>query len=159
MAVMGKSIHTLIRVIGVGNIYRGDDAVGILAARQLAEMRLPGVEVIERSGEGTALMDALVGWENIYLIDAMQTGAPPGEILRFEAQDEALPTQFSATSTHAFGVAEAIEMTRLLGELPSKLVVYGVEGQNYAAGNSITPEVEAALQVLISKISQELKSE
>ncbi len=157
MAGAPAARRSSVRIIGVGNPFRGDDAVGILVARQLAGLDLPGVQILERSGEGTALMEAMQGCETLYLIDAMQSEASPGEILRFEAHDEPLPAHFSATSTHAFGVAEAIEMARLMGELPSKLIVYGIEGKNYAAGQNLSLEVEHAIPILVDRLREELK--
>jgi hydrogenase maturation protease len=153
-----KEGQNSIRLIGVGNIYRGDDAVGIRVAQQLAQRDLPGVEFLERSGEGTALMEAIKGCDAVYLVDALQSGANPGEILRIAAHDKPLPSYFSATSTHAFGVAEAVEMARLMGELPAKLIIFGIEGQQYETGQPLSPEVEAAIPTLVEKLCQELQS-
>ena len=50
-------------LIGVGNEFRNDDALGILVAREIRRRNVPGVTVVERSGEGTALMDAWAGAE------------------------------------------------------------------------------------------------
>ncbi len=151
------SFSQQIRLIGVGNTFRGDDAVGILVAQKMAKLDMPGIEVLERSGEGTALMEAFKGCETVFVIDAMQSGVAPGEILRFEAQNEKLPAHFSATSTHAFGVAEAVEMARLMDEMPAKLIVYGIEGKQYETGSTLSPEVEQAIPVLINKLREELE--
>ncbi len=150
--------HSTVRVIGLGNTFRGDDAVGIMVARRLVTLDFPGVEILERSGEGTALMEAMKGSETLYLIDAMQSGSAPGKILRFNAHNQSLSPHFSAASTHAFGVAEAIEMARLLDELPAQLIVYGIEGKNYEVGQNLSPEVEQAIQKLVKIISIELNS-
>lgn len=146
------------RVIGVGNIFRGDDAVGILVAQRFAKLDLPGVEVLERSGEGTALMEAMNAYDTVYLVDAMKSGVSPGEILRLEAHNTSLPAQFSASSTHAFGVAEAIEMARLMGKLPLKLIVYGIEGLQYETGQALSPEVEQSIPILINRLREELQT-
>jgi len=150
--------HSPIRVIGVGNTFRGDDAAGIMVARRLADLDFPGIEILEHSGEGSALMEAMKSCETLFMIDAMQPGSSPGKILRFEAQDQPLSANFSATSTHAFGVAEAIEMARLLDELPARLIVYGIEGKNYKIGQNLSPEVEQAIQKMVDIISMELNN-
>ena len=46
-----------ILVIGIGNQYRGDDALGILLARRINSLNLPQVRVIEQAGEGAALIE------------------------------------------------------------------------------------------------------
>ncbi len=47
-----------ILLIGVGNQFREDDAVGLKIARQIGDMNLPSVIVCEESGEGASLMEA-----------------------------------------------------------------------------------------------------
>lgn len=117
---------------------------------------MPGIIFLEHRGEGTSLMEAIKNYRSVYLVDAVQAGTAPGEIIRFEAHSESLPAQFSASSTHSFGVAEAIEMLRMLGELPQRLIVFGVQGFNFAVGTRMSPEVEQAVPHLVDVICQEL---
>ncbi|HKC86245.1 MAG TPA: hypothetical protein VKG02_09745 [Blastocatellia bacterium] len=41
-------------------------------------------------------------------------------------------------------MAEAIELARALGNIPQRLMVYGIEGKNFAAGVGLSAEVEKA---------------
>lgn len=148
---------TEILVIGVGNEFRGDDAVGLLAARRLAGMALPGVTIMEQSGEGADLMAAWEGADTVYLIDAAQSGAEPGTIHRFDAHEKPLPTAFFSFSSHAFGVAEAIEMSRILGGLPNRVVVYGIEGASFEPGKELSPAVEQAMGTVIQRLLDDLQ--
>jgi hydrogenase maturation protease len=145
-----------ILVIGVGNEFRGDDAVGICVARRLAALRLPEVRVLEQSGEGADLIDALETAECVYLIDAVSSQGLVGSIYRFEAHEQSLPAQYFGVSSHAFGVSEAIEIARSLGQLPSKLVVYGIEGSDFEIGGGISPAVGQAAENMIRQLLQEL---
>jgi hydrogenase maturation protease len=140
-------------VIGVGNAFRGDDAVGLVVARRLGQR---GVPVREESGEGTALMEGWDGAAAVFVIDAVHSGAAPGAVHRLDAQARPIPGQFFHYSTHAFGVAEAIELARALGRLPPRLVVYGVEGKSFAAGEGLSPEVEAAAAQVVERLWGEL---
>ncbi len=142
--------------IGVGNELRGDDVVGRLTVRLLGYQSLPDTTFIEATGEGAALMDAWADAEAVFLIDAVSAGQPVGTIYRFLAHSQALPSQFFSYSTHAFSVAEAVEMARVLGQLPSHFIIYGIEGENFAAGASITPAVEKAVHEVIRQISAEI---
>ncbi len=142
-------------IIGVGSEYRHDDAVGLIVARHLRERNLDSVEIVEMSGEGTALMEAWKGAERVILIDAVQSGAQPGTIYRFEAHQQPVPTELFRYSTHSFGVAEAIELARALGQLPQELIVYGIEGENFEAGVGLSPEVERAVHHVASAILQD----
>ncbi len=144
-------------IIGVGNEFRGDDAVGLLVARR-AQSRLPRAAVLEASGEGAALMQTWAGRENVILIDAVYSGGPAGTVYRFAAATEKIPTKFFHYSTHAFSVAEAIEMARALGQLPPRLMLYGIEGGNFEAGARLSPEVERAAGEVLERVLQDARA-
>lgn len=139
-------------VIGIGNQFRGDDAAGLIAARAVKAARVPNVSVMEESGEGSALMEAWKGAEKVILIDAVCSGAAPGTIHRFEAHAEKLPSNFFHYSTHAFGLAEAIELSRVLRQLPAYVTVYGIEGVNFGAGGELSAAVRDASDKVVHKI-------
>jgi hydrogenase maturation protease len=63
---------------------------------------------------------------------------------------------FSRVSTHAFGVAEAIELARALRQLPPVLVVYGVEGATFETGAGLSTVVAAAVPQAVARVRQEL---
>lgn len=144
--------------IGVGNDLRGDDGIGQLVVRMLRYQSLPDTVFIEATGEGVALMDAWADEtiEAVFLIDAVSSGQSAGTIYRFMAHAQPLPTQFFSYSTHAFSVAEAVEMARVLGNLPLYFIIYGIEGENFAAGAGISPAVEKAAHEVIRQISAEI---
>jgi hydrogenase maturation protease len=142
-------------VIGIGNEWRGDDAVGIITARLLARAGLPGVRILEASGEGAALLDLWQGASTAILIDAVQPGEESGTIHRFDVQTAPLPTSLLVSSSHAFGVAQAIELGRALGGLPPRLIFYGIEVQDMTAGRSLSPQVEQASRQVCERIRQE----
>ena len=144
-------------VIGIGNQFRGDDAVGLTVARRVQEASPNGVTVREESGGGTALMETWQGADTVILVDAVSSGAPPGTIHRLDAQAQPIPARFFHYSTHAFGLAEAVELARALNRLPQRLVVYGIESKMFAAGAPLSPEVEAAAWQVVQRVLQELQ--
>ncbi len=139
-------------IIGIGNPYRRDDGVGIVVARRLAAERLDSTRVIEQSGEGTALMEAWQGAEHVIVVDAVQSGAAPGTIHRLDARARPMPSRFFHYSTHAFSLAEAIELARALDQLPRRLIVYGVEGTDFSAGEGLSPEVAPAVDEVVHRL-------
>jgi len=145
-------------IIGVGNIFRGDDALGLAAAQRLREMRLPGVEVLEVDGDISVLAEGWQGARRVVVIDAVAANADPGKIFRFTAHAEPLPRKLFATccSCHAFGLAEQIEIARSVQQLPPSLIVYGIEGKDFMLGSGLSPEVQQALPRLVEQIQQEL---
>lgn len=132
------------RLIGVGNALRGDDAVGLLAARRARELAAEAVEVLELEGEPLDLIAAWEGADAVAVVDAVRSGAEPGTIVTHDAGGSPLPTALAAASTHALGLAEAIELGRSLGRLPKRLVIVGVEAADLAPGAPPTPAVAEA---------------
>ena len=137
-------------VIGIGNEHRGDDAAGLLAVRALREL-LPGdraAEILEHRGDGASLMDLWGGREWVILVDALQSDGRAGTVMRFDASDEPLGLEHRGTSTHSFGPAGAIEMSRCLGHLPPRVELYGIVGWVFLMGAEPQPAVcEAAHEV------------
>lgn len=146
-----------ILLIGIGNEYRNDDAVGLVVARHLNEQPLDHVEVIEETGEGAALMETWKDAGTVILIDAIFSGAEPGTIFRFDVHAQPIPKSFFHCSTHAFGVAEAIELARILEQLPPRLIIFGIEGKDFAAGKSLSAEVVKAARKVVEHIIQEVR--
>jgi len=140
-------------LIGVGNTYRCDDGVGIIVAQRIRE-RLPALRVVESSGEGMQLMNLWQSADVVAIVDAVRSGSSPGRVHRLDARTERVPSDFFHYSTHAFGVAEAIELSRAMGTLPS-LTVYGIEGKNFAAGCELSPDVAASVENVADRILAE----
>jgi hydrogenase maturation protease len=142
-----------LRIVGLGNALRGDDAVGLAVARRLRELA-PAADVIERSGEPAGLLEAFGdGAEEIVLVDAVSSGAPPGAVHRLDASVAALPIAAGA-STHGLGLAETIELGRALGRLPARLIVYGIEGRVFELGAPLSPEVAEAADAVVVELRQ-----
>lgn len=145
-------------VIGVGNPDRGDDGVGRVVAQSLRGRVGAGVEVLERDGEVTALLDCLERTDCAYLVDAAASGAEPGTIHRLEAHRAPLPQGLLSLSTHGFGPAEAVELARAMGSLPATCVVYAVEGAGFEAGQPLSAPVARAAGEVARRILAELDS-
>ena len=145
-------------IIGVGNEYRRDDGAGIIVARRLRALLSSSATVLEESGEGAALIQAWQGAAWVMLADAVRSGAAPGTIHRLDARQAPVPTRFFHYSTHAFSVAEAVELARSLDQLPPHLVVYGIEGENFAAGVGLSAAVEQAVQEVVERAAEEVRA-
>jgi hydrogenase maturation protease len=139
------------RIIGCGNLDRGDDAAGVLVARRL---RTLGIEAEEQSGESVALMDSWQGFETVIVVDALCSDHAPGEIKIWDASASPLPKAALQCSTHAFGLYEAVELARTLGRLPDKLLIYGIEGKQFAPGAKPSAEVKKGVELVAQQIAE-----
>jgi hydrogenase maturation protease len=144
-------------LIGVGNRFRSDDAAGLEVARRLREMHPSGIRVVEEEGEPGSLLQA---WELVteaLVIDAVEADEEPGALLRFEATTEPLPVELFRPSTHALGVADAVELGRELERLPHRLAVYGIVGENFETGEGLSPPVQETVDALVEELHDELR--
>lgn len=146
-----------VRVIGLGNRDRGDDGIGCEVAARLKDKQLRGVRVLEHSGEVSGLLAHMEGAETVYLVDAAVSGAEPGAIRRLNASETALPPLKGGTSTHAMGLANAVELARALGQLPPCCIVYAVEGRCFDKGAPLSEPVASAVDGVIARILDDLK--
>ena len=147
-----------ILIIGVGSPYRCDDSVGLAILKQLRLHELHNVHLMERSGEGSDIMDIWQSYNHVILVDAVQSGSDPGTIHRIDANAEKVPTDFFHYSTHAFGVAEAVEMARTLDELPKHVTIYGIEGKDFEIGKQMSPEIEKSSELVVQQILDDILS-
>jgi len=138
-------------VIGVGHPLRGDDAVGPEAAERL---QAKGLDALVLDGEGARLIDAWTGRDHVVVIDALSTEDPVGTIRVIEAADEIVPTGAFRYSSHAFGLAEAIETSRALDQLPARLTIFGIAGRDFTLGAPMHPAVEAAMAEVITRVQR-----
>jgi hydrogenase maturation protease len=145
-----------IRIIGVGNALRGDDGVGSAVVRRLASRLPESVTLFEHGGDGMALLEIWRGAAWVMLVDAAQSGAPAGAIRRFEVAEQELPRGYFHASTHELGVAEAVELARSLRRLPQRLIVYAIEGADFAVGAGLSPAVADAVGPVVERILAEL---
>jgi hydrogenase maturation protease len=143
-------------VLGIGNPDRGDDGAG-RAVVQLLRGALPAdVEVDEHGGEAAALLSRLDGVAEAFLVDACASGAPSGTVQRFDVAVDPLPQGAFGLSTHAFGLAEAVELGRALGQLPARCIVYAIEGTSYEAGAPLSEPVAIAVADVARRLSAEV---
>jgi hydrogenase maturation protease len=147
-----------VKIIGVGQEWRGDDAAGLLVARRLGESLQGRASVLEIQGRAGDLLEAWSEAELVIVADAASSGAPPGKIHRYAAHLEPVPSQlFASCSTHALGLAEALNLGRLFQELPPALIIYGIEGKNFGLGEGLSPEVSRAVAEVARRILLEVE--
>lgn len=156
---MVAPIKTPIKVIGVGNDWRGDDAAGLQVVRLLRQENLTEVDISENRGTASALASAWQGADRVIVVDAVVAGGQPGTIYRFDAHDsKAVFPVTRPTSSHGWGLAEAVALSRLFQELPPVLIIYGIEGQNFSPGEGLSPAVDAAIPETVRRITAEIQA-
>jgi len=147
-----------ISVIGLGNRYRSDDGIGLYIADNIKAQNNKRIRVIENISDGAALIEAWSEEGRVFVVDAAASDGKPGAIYRFDALHEKIPADiFARYSTHSINITETIELAITLERLPESLVIFGVEGPNFASGIGLTPEVEKAAAEVIRMLLCEVK--
>lgn len=119
-----------ILVAGIGNVFLGDDAFGVVAARELAKRPQPdGVDVRDFGIRGLDLAYALQkDYDAVIFIDATARGEPPGTLYVIDAHVDAdTPV---GVDTHGMDPVRVLALAKALGRVPARVMVLGCEPQN-----------------------------
>jgi hydrogenase maturation protease len=145
-------------VLGLGNPILSDDSVGIRVAHEVADqLNNPQVTVAETSAAGLSLLDSIVGYDKVIIIDAIQTKeGQAGQLYRMEPEDFSFTKHFS--SPHQINLVTALELGKMLNlDMPQKISVFAVEAKDITSFNEeCTPEVEQAIPEVVKMVLQEL---
>jgi hydrogenase maturation protease len=146
-------------VLGLGNDILTDDVVGIQVAREV-RARLAGVESVEvreTTEMGLALLDFVVGYHALVLVDSIQTGkAPPGFIHEL---DESSLNLLPGPTPHFLGVGETLALGRGLGmPMPERVKVLAVEVQDpFTIGTQMTPPLQGAMETIVERVAAQAR--
>ena len=143
-------------VIAVGNAYRSDDGVGLELAAAVRALGLPQLTVVEALGD-VAIIDAWAEHDAVILLDAVQSGAAPGTVIRRDVVEEPLPREWFHLSSHQIGIADAVEIARAMGTLPARVVFIGIEGEHFETGVGLSPAVASSIDRAAALVREEAR--
>jgi hydrogenase maturation protease len=145
-------------VLGLGNSILSDDGVGIKVAHEVAnQLNSPQITVSETSAAGLSLLDSIVGYDKVIIIDAIQTEkGRAGEIYRMGTEDFSLTKHFS--SPHQINLATALELGKMLDlAMPQKITIFAVEAKDITSfSEKCTPEIEQVIPEVVKMVLEEL---
>lgn len=143
-----KTGAPLVRVLGLGNVLMGDDALGPWVIHHLEATYAfpPEVEVVDVGTPGLDLVPYLAGPCGIVLVDAVHAkGAAPGTIRVYDRDALVKFAPQPRLSPHDPGVTEAILAVEMAGEAPAYVTLVGVVPGQVATGVGMTPAVQDAV--------------
>ncbi len=145
-------------VLGLGNSILSDDGVGIRVAHEVGKnLNDPQVAVSETSAAGLSLLDSMLGYDRVVIIDAIQTEkGEAGQIYRMSAADFSLTKHLS--SPHQINLATALELGKMLDlAIPQEITIFAVEAKDITTFNEkCTPEVEKAIPKVVRMVLEDL---
>jgi hydrogenase maturation protease len=140
-------------VAGIGSSLRGDDAAGLEVARGVRSAGAR-VRVVELEGEPIDLLEAVGDAPELVLVDAVVAGAPAGTVHRRDLSGSAARLPVAGVLAHTFGLADTVELARVLGRLPPRVELYAIEGSCFAIGAPMGAAVQAAVVAVACELGE-----
>jgi hydrogenase maturation protease len=144
-------------VLGLGNLIMTDDGIGVRVV-QLLQNRYSfpaGVAVIDGGTLGLDLLPKLEGIERLLVVDAIETGEPPGTVVRL-AGDQIPIAMATKLSPHQMGLKDLLSVAALMGCAPQEMVLWGVQPEAIEIGTELSETVAAQLETLAESVIREL---
>jgi hydrogenase maturation protease len=152
---MSEALPTL--VLGLGNPLMGDDGLGLAALERLERAWLlpPEVRAMDGGTLGLALLPLLEAAAAVLVLDAIDGGLPPGDLVVLERN--ALPRWLAqGTSVHEDGLAQVLALSDFRGTLPARLVAMGLQPGRLAVVAGLSEDVERGLDRLAGAAAERL---
>ncbi len=152
-------------VAGLGNPILGDDGVGWVVAKKVEEQIKsihPAIKIECYALAGISLMEQMIGFERVILIDSLNTGKyPQGEVVTFTLDSLEDLTFGHSASAHDLSLKQALVLGRSMNaDLPDDQQVYviAIEARHvYDFQESLTPEIEASVPIAVQEVLKVLK--
>jgi len=145
-----------ILVLGLGNLLLSDDGIGPAVLEQLAgsssTLWPAEVEFVDGGTQGLALLGQFTGRRAVIIVDALQTGTAPGTVHRLTLNELREVSPGRANSGHERNAGELLGAAQLLGELPDRLFVVGVEPEKISTGFGLSDAVKQAIPAVIDQV-------
>jgi hydrogenase maturation protease len=149
--------------IGVGNVLRSDDAVGVrviealrAAAEHDPQALPPDTRLIDGGTLGLDLLGAVRGTRGVVLVDAVRLDGPAGSISVLQG-DAIVGAGGHRDGQPTSAVGELIAVARLMDWLPEPVAMVGIEVANTEIGPHLSPLVDLALPAAIDAVRAELR--
>ncbi len=149
----------MLAIIGCGNSNRSDDGVGVFVAQALLQRlrSIPrdDVRVFDAGTGGMDVMFQARGASRLVIVDASQSGSPPGAI--FEVPGSELQRDHSPSfSLHDFRWDHALAAGRRIfrEQFPADVSVLLIEARSLDLGLELSAPVRDAADRVIARLSQ-----
>lgn len=148
-----------VTVLGVGNLLRTDEGVGVHAVRALSEKHradLPEAEFLDGGTLGLNLLLYIEQAESLLILDAVDGGAPPGTLIQLSG--DAIP-QYAGIklSEHQVTLQDVLGLARVRGRMPKRLALVGMQPASLETGDTLSATAAAALPEMLEKAEAVLR--
>ena len=155
----GQSSRCPVLVLGMGNILLEDEGLGIHALKLLEQQYVVPAEVefLDGGTSGMALIDLLSGRKQLLVLDAVQTGEPPGTLVKMNDKD--VPVYFGLRITpHQLGLSDVLATMKLTDEQPDHVTVLGLVPKSLEMSLDLSDCISEKMHQLVTAVVDELAS-
>ena len=141
-------------VLALGNDIMGDDAAAIVASGMLKEQFAEDVDFNDTMEAGLALMEIMVGYERVLLLDTIITGRhKPGTAIEFSQDDF---RKVVGPSPHYMGLPEVIQLAdRMSVSFPAVFCILALEIERPVDfAETLSPDIEEAVPRFVQKAAE-----
>ncbi len=146
-------------VLGLGNTLLVDDGVGVVLVNALEAAPIAAhesIELIDGGTQGLVLLGRLCDRQAVVILDAVALGEKPGTIHVLRDDEVLRNSPPEATSAHEGNAGDLLRAAALIGDLPPKIVVIGIEPGAIRTGIGLSPEVEQAVPPAVASAERVL---
>ena len=145
-------------VLGLGNCLIEDEGIGIAAIEYLHKhFVIPkDVELFDGGTSGMGLLDDLRSRQHVIVLDAVNTGHQPGELVVLTGDE--VPVFFgSKASPHQLALSDVLAVLTLTDEQPGNISVIGVEPVSLKTRIGLSDLVTQQLVPMVNKVIEQLE--
>jgi len=149
-------------IVGLGNPILGDDGVGWRVVDELQKHLTEGApfDLTCLSVGGISLMEHLVGYDRVILVDSFVANDDVGSICVLKLDELPNYSAFHITSVHDTSLQNAIKLGKAMGALlPDDVVVVGIATRNVfefsdELSETVAKSVPCAVQIILNLLNE-----
>ncbi|MBN1683605.1 hydrogenase maturation protease [Candidatus Bathyarchaeota archaeon] len=138
-------------VIGIGNILRTDDGVGLHTLKKIKKI-LPDFDTVDVGLGSIEILDHIQGYDLIFIIDAIETGGKPGTVYKIDLSKNQVPPEINYS--HGIDIVTTLKLGQLFVDKLPKIILLAVEAEDVLTfSEELTPKVKKAIKEIIKEIN------
>jgi hydrogenase maturation protease len=149
-------------VLGLGNMLLQDDGVGLqlLESLRVVHGEDPRVDFVDGGTQGISLLPLLCERHSVLVLDAVQQGAPSGTVHRLDDARARAPRGHAGANggAHEMNAGDLLAAAELLGDLPARVALVGIEPEHMRTGIGLSPAVRQGLSAATAAAHVALRS-
>ncbi len=140
-----------IGILALGNLLRKDEGVGQHILERLRYLLPEQIDLLDGGTSGMELLGFLEDKECLLVLDAVDVGGKPGDVVMWEEESIPCYTEHKL-SAHQMNFAEVLYWSHVIGAAPDKIAVIGVQPESLAWGMGLSSSVQESIPLAIEKV-------